>query len=98
MPRSTFDPFERASQHPITCDKPAVDFFEGALLGNGGLGVVVTTRPDGVMIHFSHNNVWDIRLAENHADEIGTFQELFEKVKAVPESYATLEQLSLIHI
>ena len=92
MPLSPLDSFERASRHPITCDKPAVDFFEGALLGNGGLGVVVTTRPDGVMIHFSHNNVWDIRVAENHADEIGVFRELFKKVKAIPASYDTLEQ------
>jgi len=44
MSASCFDPFERAAGHPIVCDKPAVDLFEGALLENGGLGAVVTTR------------------------------------------------------
>src|SRR5215813_13301858 len=87
----TFKPFERAKQHPILCYKPAIDFFEGALLGNGGLGVVVTTRPDSVMLHFGHNNVWDIRIAENHKDEIGTFAEIFEKVKAISPNLSAME-------
>jgi hypothetical protein len=40
------DVARRAHLHPIVLNKPAVNFFEGALLGNGGMGVVVTTRPD----------------------------------------------------
>jgi alpha-L-fucosidase 2 len=87
----TLQPFQRARQHPITFNKPAVDFFDGALLGNGGLGVVVTTRPDSVLLHFGHNNVWDIRIAENHKDEIGTFAEIFEKVKALSPDLSALE-------
>lgn len=86
-----FQPFDRAKLHPITCDKPAVDFFEGALLGNGGLGVVVTTRPDSVMLHFGHNNVWDIRIAENHKEEIGTFAEVFERIKALSPDLNAME-------
>jgi len=43
-----------------------VDFFEGALLGNSALGAIACTRPDAVMIHFGHNNVWDSRLNEDH--------------------------------
>ncbi|MGV8139715.1 MAG: hypothetical protein AB2L20_31410 [Mangrovibacterium sp.] len=66
--------FERAKLHPLTSDRPAVHFFEGALLGNGGLGAVVTTRPDGILIHFGHNNVWDIRIAENNKEKIGTLR------------------------
>ncbi|MFN8443313.1 MAG: hypothetical protein U0175_21230 [Caldilineaceae bacterium] len=81
-----------AHLHPITFNKPAVDFFSGALLGNGGLGAVVTTRPDAVVIRFGHNNVWDIRVAEDHADEIGIFAEIFERVKAIPAHYATLDE------
>jgi len=92
MNNSTFLPFERAQHHPIRCDKPAVDFFSGALLGNGGLGAVVTTRPDAVVIHFGHNNVWDIRVAEDHQAAIGTFQEVFERVRQIPTEYATLEE------
>src|SRR5512133_2163793 len=91
MPLSTLVPFERAHLHPIVYDKPAVNFFEGALLGNGGLGAVVTTRPDAVVIHFGHNNVWDIRVAEDNKDKIGTFKEVFEKVKAIPADAPSLE-------
>src|SRR3989304_1157510 len=78
-----FDPLERARRRPIVLDRPGPDFFEGALLGSGGLGAVVTTRPDAVVVHFGHNNVWDVRIAEDNKDKIGTFQEVFEKVKAI---------------
>ena len=88
----TFQPFERSKEHPILLNKPAVNFFEGALLGNGGLGVVVTTRPDSVLLHFGHNSVWDIRVAENHQDEIGTFAEIFKKVKAIPPDLEAMEE------
>ena len=73
----------RSSRHPIQRETPAVNFFEGALLGNGGMGCVVCSRPDAVMIHFGHNNVWDIRINEEHKDEYGTFQSVFEKLRAV---------------
>lgn len=85
------DPVERASKHPIVRDRPGPGFFEGALLGNGGLGAVVTTRPDAVVIHFGHNNVWDIRIAEDNKDKIGTFQEVFEKVAAISPDLPSLE-------
>lgn len=82
--------FERAKLHPITVDRPAIDFFEGALLGNGAMGVVVTTRPDAVVLYFGHNNVWDIRIAENNREKIGTFEEVFNKVKAIPDTLSLL--------
>jgi hypothetical protein len=78
------NPVEQARRHPIALDKPAVNFFEGAVLGNGGMGVVVTTRPDAVQFHFGHNNVWDIRIAEDYKDETGTFDEIIDRVKALP--------------
>jgi len=90
MALSRLDPFARAARHPIARDTPAVDFFEGALLGNGGLGAVVCTRPDAVMIHLGHNNVWDIRIAEANQEKIGTFQEVFERVKAIPTTHKRL--------
>ena len=82
----------RASRHPIKSETPAVNFFEGALLGNGGLGCVVCTRPDAVMIHFGHNSVWDIRINEEHKDKYGTFQSVFEKLRSVPETAATFDE------
>lgn len=79
-----------AAKHPITCNKPAPGFFEGALLGNGGLGVVVTTRPDGVVLYFGHNNVWDIRIAEEHREELKDFNYVFNRVKQIPDTLANL--------
>jgi alpha-L-fucosidase 2 len=83
---SKLDALERAKLHPIVCNRPAIDFFEGAVLGNGGLGAIVTTRPDAVVISFGHNDVWDIRLAEDNREKIGTFQQIFDKVKAIGKS------------
>ncbi len=84
-PAAALSPVEIASHHPLIQNKPAIDFFEGALLGNGGLGVVLTTRPDGIVMYFGHNNVWDIRLAENNREKIGTFAEVFEKVNNISD-------------
>lgn len=90
-PASAVDPVEKAASHPIMRDRPGVDFFEGALMGNGGLGAVVTTRPDAAVVHFGHNNVWDIRIAENNQDKIGTFKEIFDRVAAIPADAPSLE-------
>jgi len=87
-----FSSFETAKLHPIVSDRPAPDFFEGALLGNGAMGVVVTTRPDAVVLYFGHNNVWDIRIAENNREKIGTFKEVFNKVKAISDTLSLLTQ------
>lgn len=80
---SLINSVEKAAAHPIVSKRPAVDFFEGAVLGNGGLGAIVTTRPDAIEIHFGHNDVWDIRIAEKNREEIGTFKEVFAKIKAI---------------
>jgi alpha-L-fucosidase 2 len=88
--QGAFNAMERAKLHPVTCDRPAPDFFEGALLGNGAMGVVVTTRPDAVVLYFGHNNVWDIRIAENNREKIGTFKEVFNRVKAIPDTLSVL--------
>ena len=85
-----FSSFERAKLHPLECEKPAIDFFEGALLGNGAMGVVVTTRPDGILMYFGHNNVWDIRIAEDNKEELGTFEYVFNKVKTIPDTLKLL--------
>lgn len=73
----------QAARHAITHKGPSVAFTSGALLGNGGMGVVVCVRPDAIMLHFGHNDVWDIRLAENNRDAIGTFAEVFQRVDAI---------------
>jgi len=83
---------ERAAKHPIISDRPSPNFFEGALLGNGGMGVVLCTRPDAVVLHFGHNSVWDIRLAEANKEKIGTFQEVFNNVKAISPAFRSLSE------
>lgn len=90
MSSSSFDLTQQAARHPITRTTPAVDFFEGAVLGNGAIGAVVCTRPDAVMVHLGHNNVSDIRLSEANKDKYGTFREVFERVKSVPPSLKSL--------
>lgn len=89
--QNEFLPYEQAKQHAIVRNSPAPDFFEGALIGNGAMGVVICTRPDAVMLRFGHNDVWDIRIAEDNREEIGTFQEVFEKVKAIDPGLKRLE-------
>ena len=84
------DAVTRASGHAIIRGIPSVNFFQGALMGNGGLGAVVCVRPDAVMVHFGHNNVWDIRTAENNKDRIGVFQDIFDRLKALPDTLRLL--------
>ncbi|MEO6000480.1 MAG: glycoside hydrolase N-terminal domain-containing protein [Chitinophagaceae bacterium] len=88
--QEVFSSFERAKLHPLAYDRPAPDFFEGALLGNGAMGVVVTTRPDAIMLYFGHNNVWDIRIAENNKEKIRTFKEVFSRVKTISDTLSLL--------
>ena len=78
---SNFDPVERAAKHTIARDTPATNFFEGAVLGNGHMGIIVTTRPDSVKIYFGHNSVLDIRAKYVPMDELGTFEDLWGKFK-----------------
>lgn len=75
------EPHQQASRHPLEMNKPAQDFFEGAVLGNGAMGVIVRTRPDSVFINFGHNDVWDIRVAENNRDKIVPFEEWWGRLK-----------------
>lgn len=88
-----FDPLQRASLHPLAMNKPAPDFFEGAVLGNGGMGAIVCTRPDSVAIRFGHNDVWDIRVAENNRDKLVTFEDLWARFKRdTPEDRAWFKE------
>ncbi|WP_309120682.1 glycoside hydrolase N-terminal domain-containing protein [Paenibacillus sp.] len=82
----------QAGKHAIVGNRPAPDFFEGALLGNGGMGAVVTTRPDAVVVRFGHNDVWDIRIEERHREELGTFDSVFAKLKQIPETCKSLDE------
>ena len=73
-----------AKKHSIKKELAAPHFFEGALLGNGSLGVVASTKPDGISLYFGHNNIWDIRIEEGHKDKIGTFEEIWGRIFSAP--------------
>ena len=79
---ASIDILSQARKHSIRTELAAPDFFEGALLGNGGLGVVVYTRPDAIVLHLGHNDIWDIRIEEGHKDKIGTFDEIWGRICA----------------
>jgi alpha-L-fucosidase 2 len=54
------------------------NFFEGMLLGNGDIGVCVTTRPDALVFHLGKSDSWDIRVSEEHAGEVLPFTGVLE--------------------
>ncbi|MFB9277567.1 glycosyl hydrolase family 95 catalytic domain-containing protein [Cohnella cellulosilytica] len=87
---ATFRAIERAALHPIVCSRIAPDFFSGGLLGNGGMGVVVTTRPDAVVLYFGHNGVWDQRIAELDPARVGTFEDVFRRLRELPADLDSL--------
>jgi len=77
-------------RHVICREGPSEDFIEGALLGNGATGCVVTTRPDALHLFFGHNDVWDRRVPEVPDSEDNTFEKVMEKLRAVPEDLSHL--------
>jgi alpha-L-fucosidase 2 len=78
------------ARHPIERDRPAGNFLDGAILGNGALGAVVTPLPDAVMIYCGHNAVWDQRMAPLDLAQLGTFAETLKRVEAVPATAKAL--------
>ena len=78
------DVISMAKKHAIRRELAQPHFFEGALLGNGDLGVVACTRPDAIVLHLGHNDIWDIRIEEGHKDKLGTFEEIWGRIQAVP--------------
>ena len=78
------DMIAMAKKHSIRRELAQPHFFEGALLGNGDLGVVACTRPDAIVLHLGHNDIWDIRIEEGHKDKLGTFEEIWGRIQAAP--------------
>lgn len=72
------DAIEIARRHPIVHTQATPDFFEGLLLGNGDLGLVITLRPDALCLHIGKNDSWDIRVSEEHAARILPFKEVLK--------------------
>ena len=69
---------EIARRHRIVREMPTPNFFEGMLLGNGDIGVCVTVRPDALGLHLGKLDSWDIRVSEDHYQNVLPFPELMK--------------------
>ena len=67
-----------ARRHAIVNTVPTPNFFEGALLGNGDVGLCVTLRPDALGLHIGKEDAWDIRVSEDHYPHVLRFDELLK--------------------
>lgn len=90
--------FEIARRSKIERDLPTPDFFEGMLLGNGDIGVVITVRPDAIGLHLGKGDCWDIRVDESHADEVLTFAELLKLWQRASEEAKRQGKPNLIYL
>ena len=77
-PRQALDAFQIAREHRLVRQGPTPGFFEGMLLGNGDIGVCVTTRPDALGLHLGKEDSWDIRVSEDHYRHVLPFKELLK--------------------
>ena len=82
---SQLDSAAIARKHNLIRTEPTPNFFEGLLLGNGDIGVCVTVRPDALGIHIGKNDVWDVRVSEEHAAHIKPFKEVLDLWKRAGE-------------
>ena len=82
---SPIDAASIARRHNLTRTQATPGFFEGLLLGNGDIGVCLTVRPDALGIHIGKNDVWDIRVSEEHVAHIKPFAEVLEIWKRAGE-------------
>jgi len=69
---------KQAANNPIQLDRPGPRLIDAALGGNGQLGILVKTRPDGIAIHFGHTGVWDIRHDDHLPETRHTFKWVFD--------------------
>src|SRR5258707_8644741 len=75
----TLDAFAIARTHLIVREIAGPTFFEGMLLGNGDVGVCAVVRPDGLGIHISKTDCWDIRVSEGSEKDVVPFAEILQK-------------------
>lgn len=67
-----------AGSHRIVREGPTADFFEGMLLGNGDIGLCITVRPDALGLHIGKSDSWDIRVSEESAAHVLSFEDLLK--------------------
>jgi hypothetical protein len=95
---AALDAFQIARRHAIVRHLPTPNFFEGMLLGNGDIGVCVTVRPDALGLHIGKEDVWDIRVSEDHYQHVVTFAELLKMWEKASEEARRRGQPDMIHL
>lgn len=79
------DGFSIAARHAMRWDVPGPSFFEGMLAGNGDVGVCAEVRPDALGLHISKSDSWDIRVSEDPANSVLSFDKLRQLWKMASE-------------
>jgi hypothetical protein len=97
-PSPTLDGYQIAGQNKIERDLATPDFFEGMLLGNGDIGVVVTVRPDALGLHLGKSDSWDIRVDESHVGKVLTFSKLLDLWKRASEEAKRMGKLDMTYL
>ena len=87
-----------ARRHAIVNSVPTPNFFEGALLGNGDVGVCVTLRPDALGLHIGKEDSWDIRVSEDHYQHVLHFDELLKLRERAGEEAKRQGQPEMIYL
>lgn len=87
-----------AKRHLLVRTIPCPDFFEGALLGNGDVGVCAVVRPDALGLHLGKNDVWDIRVDEQSAKHVLPFPELLKLWQRASEEAKRLGEPDMLYL
>lgn len=88
------DGFVIARRHPMVRSQATPDFFEGFLLGNGDLGICLTVRPDALGLHLGKNDVWDIRVSDDHLKDVLPFDEVRKRWQQYDENKQFFKEYS----
>jgi hypothetical protein len=92
------DGYSLAARHVLRWNVPGPSFFEGALLGNGDVGVCAEVRPDALGLHIAKNDCWDIRVTENPPNAVMPFDELLQLWKLASEEAVRLGKPDMLHL
>ncbi len=87
-----------AKSHLIVHETPGPSFFEGALLGNGDVGVCAVVRPDALGLHLGKADVWDIRVSEDCYRDVLPFPELLKLWERASEEAKRLGHPEMLHL
>ena len=68
------------------------------LLGNGDIGVCVTTRPDALGLHLGKEDSWDIRVSEDHYQHVLPFKKLLKLWERASQEAKRLDKPELLFL